>query len=142
MSLSDLTPVQRAAAVDAWAHVFCNCPRENWSKTLANCPDGCAIPQKQEILHRIVDGWDLDRIVAEQVKKYGPKAAANPGTFVNGTLLVLAGLVLGAGISCGVLAAWRKAAAERRAAAEAERAARPVGAAEADAVERELREID
>ena len=142
LTLSDLSPEKRSAALDAWAHVYCNCPREDWSKTLSNCPDGCAIPQKQEIMQRIDQGWDLKRIVAEQVEKYGPRAAADPGTGSNGTLWVLAGLVAGAGLAGFVLVQWQRSAAERRAAAAQERAERPSGAAEIDAIERELKEID
>lgn len=142
ISLSDLTAEQRAIAVDAWAHVYCRCERENWSRTLANCPDGCAVPQKQQVLQRIQDGWTITQIVKEQVRLYGPKAAADPGTTSNGTLLVLAGLFAGAGAAGLVLAAWRRSAEERKSAAAAARAARPVASAETDAVERELKEID
>lgn len=142
LTLSDLSPEKRAAALDAWSHVYCNCPREDWSKTLSNCPDGCAIPQKQEIMQRVEQGWDLKRIVAEQVQKYGPKAAADSGTATNGTLMVLAGLVAGAGLAGFVLAQWKRTAAERRVASEQERAARPAVSSEIDAIERELQEID
>lgn len=142
INLSELTAEQRVAALDAWAHVYCACPNENWSRTLANCPDGCAIAQKQEVLRGIQDGWSLDQIVKDQVAKYGPRASADPGTFANGTLMVLAGLVFGAGFAGVVLAKWRKSAADRRVATEAERAARPVASAETAAVERELQEIN
>lgn len=142
IDLSQLTPDQRRTALAAWNHVYCKCPNENWSRILAGCPDGCADPQKQEILGRVVEGWDLDRIVAEQVQRYGERANAAPGTAVDGTLLVLAGLVIGAGAAATVLASWRRTAAQRRVVSEAERAATPVAGAEADAIERELREIE
>lgn len=142
VNLSDLTPEQRKAALEAWNHVVCNCEREDWSKTLSNCPDGCSQPQKQEILQRVVQGWSLDAIVEEQVKEYGPKAAADPGTARNGTFLVLAGLVIGGAAAGLVLARWKAAAANRRSAAEESRRTQPVESAESDAVERELREIE
>lgn len=142
VELSSLSPEQRAFALDVWAHIYCACEHENWSRTLSNCPDGCAVPQKQQVLQRVAAGWDLDRIVAEQVKQYGPRAAADPGSGANGTLFVLAGLVAGAGVAAGVLSAWRRGAAQRREAAQAARESAPTDAAESDAVERELREID
>jgi hypothetical protein len=140
--LSQLTAQQRADALEAWKHVYCNCPKENWSRLLIGCPDGCADTQKQQILARIVEGWDRERIVAEQVRLYGTRADASPGTAVDGSLLVLAGLVIGAGAAGAVLAGWRRSAAARRVVSEAERAASPVAAAEAASVERELREIE
>lgn len=142
VSLSDLSKEDRARALDAWAHVYCACPDENWSRTLANCPDGCARRQKQEIISRVQEGWDRKRIVDEQVQIYGPKAAADPGSSFNGTLLVAGGILAGAAAAGFVLARWRSAAGERRAAAEEARAASPVDSAETAAVERELQEID
>lgn len=140
--LHDLDPDQRRRVLEAWAHVICNCPRENWSKTLLNCPDGCALPQRRQVQERVIDGWDLGQIVAEQVTLHGPKAAADPGTSANGTLLVLAGVIFGGGLAAMVLAAWRRRSEERRAAAESDRANRAVARFETDVVERELREID
>ena len=142
VNLSELNPTQRKAAIEAWNHVVCNCPRENWSKTLANCSDGCAAHQKPDVLQRVVAGWSLDAIVEEQVKLYGPKAAANPGSIVNGTLLVLAGLVIGGALAGLVLAKWKSAADTRRSAGVEARRTQPVESAESDAVERELREIE
>lgn len=142
ITLGDLTPANRAAALDAWAHVYCACPDENWSRTLLNCPDGCANRQKQQILRRIEEHWTLDRIVDEQVSLYGTRANADPGMAGNGSFLVIAGLLVGAGIAGGVLAKWRRDAAARRATAGAATAARPADGAETDAVEKELREIE
>lgn len=140
--LSDLTPAQRKLALDAFAHVYCRCPEENWSRTLANCPDGCADPQKQEIMGQVQEGWSLAAIVEEQVNRYGDRANADPGTAVNGTLLVVAGLLGGAAAAGLVLAAWRRAAAERLATTRAAREENPASDAEIAAVERELAEID
>jgi len=142
VNLADLPPEQRVAALDAWSHVYCACASENWSRTLSNCPDGCARKQKQQILLRVQAGWDRKRIVAEQVAMYGPQAAADPGTSANGSLWVVAGLLVGAGAAGFVLARWRRVAAERRAVAATARTTSPVASAESDAIERELREID
>lgn len=141
-TLGELPPAQQALAKDAWAHVMCACERENWSRTLANCPDGCADRQKLEILGRVSEGWTLQQIVDEQVKSYGPKASADPGGSQNGTLLVLAGIVVGAAAAGTVLVRWRQAASERRTAAASEEARDGASRAEIAAVEQELREID
>jgi cytochrome c-type biogenesis protein CcmH/NrfF len=142
VSLSDLTKEERVVALDAWAHVYCRCPDENWSRTMSNCPDGCAREQKQQILGRVREGWDVKRIVEEQVKLYTSKAAADPGSAWNGTYLVAFGVLAGAAAAGFVLSRWRRAAGERRAAADFQRSFRPVESSEAAAVERELQEID
>jgi cytochrome c-type biogenesis protein CcmH/NrfF len=141
ISLSDLTPEQRDVTLDAWAHVYCACPDENWSRTLANCPDGCARGQKQEIIALVRQGYDVKRIVAEQVKKYTERANADPGTAWNGSLLVVVGVLAAAGAAGFVLARWQRASDVRRAEGS-EKWQDPVAAAEAAAVERELQEID
>ncbi|MCE9636187.1 MAG: hypothetical protein K8T90_10835 [Planctomycetes bacterium] len=140
--LSDLTAEQKAAALDGWAHVYCRCDRENWSRTLSNCPDGCAMEQKQMVVRGVLAGRSLKDIVAEQVQAFGPRAAADPGTASNGSLLVVAGFLIAAGSAGFVLARWKRGAESKRSAAGEERRTRPVASAEADAIERELREID
>lgn len=134
-----MTPQQRRDALEAYAHIVCKCPVENWSKTLASCPDGCADQQKGMVLRRIAEGWKLDAIVAEQVERFGSKAAADPGSGRDGSLWIMLSLAAGAVAAVGVLLSWR-----RRAGAGAA-AARPADAATGDetsAIERELREID
>jgi cytochrome c-type biogenesis protein CcmH/NrfF len=138
-TLSELTPQQRRLAEQAFSRIVCACPRENWSKTLANCPDGCAVPQKQLAIARIVEGRTLDEIVAEQVKRYGSKAAADPGAFWNGAWLVGGTAAAGLVVAGFVLARWASAARRRRAEPPA---ANDADRAETAAVERELREID
>ena len=59
--------------------VTCACPRENWSKTLAHCPDRCANPQKEEIRTEILQGKSNSEILQAQAQRYGPKALAQPG---------------------------------------------------------------
>lgn len=140
--LSALTAEQRAAVLDGWAHVYCRCERENWSRTLSNCPDGCAMEQKQMVLRGVVAGRPLKDIVAEQVRAFGPRAAADPGTASNGSILVIAGLLVAAGAAGVVLARWKRGADAKRVQSGDERRTRPIGSAEAEAIERELREID
>jgi hypothetical protein len=138
LTLSDLTAAQRRLAEETFGRVICDCPNENWSKTLAMCPDGCALPQKQEILQQIRQGWTLDRMVEAQVQVRGPKVAAAPGVHRDGTWLVVAAVGAAAAVAGIVLLRWSRAAAERRAAAPPPPAAGP----ESEAIERELREID
>lgn len=140
--LADLSPGERKLALEAFAHVYCKCPSENWSKTLANCPDGCADEQKQEIMHAVQAGWSTDAIVEEQVRKYGPRANADPSSAINGSLLVVAGLLAGAAAAGAVLASWNRASDVRRAAAQSAREGDPPSEPEISAVERELQEID
>lgn len=149
-TLSELSPRERRLVLEAWQHVYCACPSENWSRTLSNCPDGCALPQKNQVIDLIRkrsqgagDESDADviaAVVASQVAAHGSKAAADPGTGRNGTFLVLGGITLGAILAGAVLVRWNRAAADRR--SEAGRRDRPAGASEADAIERELREVD
>lgn len=111
--LDDLSVERRQLAMRVWSVVICNCPRENWSKTLLNCPDGCADAQKQEILQRIEAGWDADAIFDEQKAKYGPKVIGKPDDVLTYLLPVL---VL---VACGVVVAlvfarWRRETEERR----------------------------
>lgn len=137
--LQQLTPEQRRDALEAYAHIVCKCPNENWSKTLASCPDGCADQQKGMVLRRIAEGWKLEAIVAEQVERFGSKAAADPGAGKDGSRWIILSLGVGAVVAVGVLLSWRRRAGETPA------AARPSDAATGDetsAIERELREID
>jgi cytochrome c-type biogenesis protein CcmH/NrfF len=79
----DPLPVESGIDVDRlqwlYENVVCACPKENWSKTLAACPDGCAIPQKMEIQRAIVAGLGDDEIIDQQVALHGAKARADPG---------------------------------------------------------------
>jgi hypothetical protein len=50
VSLSDLPREHRERVWSLWNRLVCACPDENWSKLLANCPDGCADPQKQQVI--------------------------------------------------------------------------------------------
>lgn len=137
--LQQLTPEQRRDALEAYAHIVCKCPVENWSKTLASCPDGCADQQKGMVLRRIAEGWKLDAIVAEQVERFGSKAAADPGAGKDGSLWIMLSLAIGAVAAVGVLLSWRRRAGVT---AATQQPARAATGDETSAIERELREID
>ena len=138
LTLSDLTPEQRRLAEEAYGQVVCDCPNENWSKTLAMCPDGCAIPQKQEILTQVRSGRTIAQIVAFQVEHHGPKAAAAPGASRDGTWIVVGAVAAAAAIAGTLLARWSRSADRRR----AEAPPPPEENEETAAVERELGELD
>lgn len=99
--------------------LICNCEKENWTRTLANCRDGCADPQKNLIRERIRAGWDDLRIIDEQVAIAGTPVLANPGWSGTGKwLFILPAVALVAG-------AWIAGVAIRRS-QEAGRAAREI----------------
>ncbi|MEM7164372.1 MAG: cytochrome c-type biogenesis protein CcmH [Planctomycetota bacterium] len=58
--------------------IMCACPKENWSKTLKGCPDGCADPQKNELRGWIVGGLTDDQVLQEMAQRYGPQVRAAP----------------------------------------------------------------
>lgn len=136
--LQQLTPEQRRDAIEAYAHIVCKCPNENWSRTLASCSDGCADQQKGMVLRRIAEGKGLDEIVAEQVNLFGPKATSDPGSSRDGSLWI--SLVLAAGVvtAIGVLLSWNRRATRDA----ADRSPAAASGDETSAIERELREID
>lgn len=135
--LDELDIAQRQRAKRLWAEIVCDCPRENWSKSLLNCPDGCSEPQKQEVLHQIVEGRSDQEIIDYQIAQHGPRAHGKPDDVLTYLLpfLVLVGAVSVVGV---VYARWRRAS-------QATHAHRMTGAPPADdelaAVERELQEL-
>lgn len=135
--LDELEVAQRQRARSIFNEIVCKCPSENWSKSLLNCPDGCADPQKQEILQQILLGWDDERIIQYQVQAYGPRAHGKPDDLLTYLLpvLVLVGSVLVVGV---VFARWKRSAA---AAHDQRRPSTPADEVELAAVERELQEL-
>ena len=56
--------------------VFCQCPKESWTKTLNGCPDGCADLQKGQIRTAIKAGKTDREILDEQIRLFSPKVLA------------------------------------------------------------------
>lgn len=139
--LGDLPPEARRRARALWGRLCCACPSENWSRTLANCPDACADPQKGEVTRALAEGATDEQVLEAQLGRYGPQVLAAPeaegaAAWVYwAPFLLLAG---GAGLVAGVLARWRRG--ERvevvRPGVEVPRGE------ELDAVERELEEME
>jgi len=135
--LDDLSVENRQRARTLWSHVICSCKRENWSKTLTNCPDGCSDPQKQTILEQIQAGWSDEKILDAQVVQWGTKVMAKPDDALTYALPIV--FLLGCIVVVWlVLRNWRQKAAAAHAAHHMDV---PPEAGELAAVERELEEL-
>lgn len=144
VTLQDLSIEQRQRVHRLWTQVICNCPRENWSRTLANCPDGCAEGQKNQIKAQVLAGRSDEEILAIQKEENGPRVLSSPGLEGSGKwayILPFAGLAAGAIFVTWVLRRWQRAAhvsLEERQSVPEDR----IEEEELLAVERELEEID
>ncbi len=72
----DYTPEQLIRLEKLYSLIVCKCPRENWTKSLAGCPEGCALEQKVQVRQAVKAGKTDEEILAEQVKLYGPQVLA------------------------------------------------------------------
>ncbi len=134
--LEELPVELRTRARTLWSNVICACPSENWSKSLLNCPDGCADAQKQEILQHLQDGWDDEAILKEQLDKYSSRVIGAPDDVLS-YALPLAALVASVVVLGTVYASLRRRSAQER----AERGTVRADEGELAAVERELQEL-
>jgi len=66
----EFTPEQRERIDYLFRRVMCACPRENWTRTLAGCPDDCADAQKAQVRAAVKRGLSNEEVLAEQVKRY------------------------------------------------------------------------
>jgi cytochrome c-type biogenesis protein CcmH/NrfF len=110
--------------------INCACLRENWSRTLRNCPDACANPQKSEVLAQLKSGKTDQQIVDGMVAKYGFKVRSDPGLAGAGIwtrILPLAALLGGAWFAGRVMFRWQKAGEVARAGRARARNPRGVG---------------
>jgi len=93
------------------ASIICACPRENWSKTLANCPDGCADQQKLFIRDAVRSGKSDGAVFEAMVAAYSGKVLAAPPWSGSGKwsyILPLAGFVVIVGAGAYVVSRWRQ----------------------------------
>ncbi len=136
--LGDLDSGLRRRVRDLWGTVVCACPRENWTRTLTNCPDACADPQKEEVLQQVAQGWDDDRVLAYQRSRYGDKAIGAPDDVLTYVLpfLALAGAAM---LTVFVLLRWRGGGPDTQ---MLELADTDASEQELAAIEHELGEID
>jgi hypothetical protein len=67
----DFSPEQRARIEKLFLEVMCDCGEENWSRTLAGCPSGCAEPQKRLIREAVKRGLTDDQVLKDQLQRHG-----------------------------------------------------------------------
>ncbi|MGE3166056.1 MAG: cytochrome c-type biogenesis protein CcmH [Planctomycetota bacterium] len=121
--------------------IMCGCEKENFSRTLSNCPDACANPQKDEIRLAVQAGKSDAEIYALMINRYGPKVRATPpglwGTFA----VVLPLIILLVATTLGLVAVtrWRHRGVE--ATQENVRLGVQLTDGERAALEREVREL-
>jgi len=84
--------------------IVCWCPKENWTRSLKGCPDGCANEQKSMIVNWLRSGLTNDEIIArliahpkggEQVRGTGKGAAGYLFPFL---MLAFGSLMVGAAL--------------------------------------------
>ncbi len=88
---------------------MCACPRENWSRTLSNCPDACADRQKRQIRIYVSEGDDDATVLKRMKSEYGGRVLASPSGGGVATLLYsmpIILVVLAVSISGAVIALW------------------------------------
>lgn len=90
--------------------LMCACPREKWSRTLSNCPDGCADPQKGEIRAMVLRGDEDGQIYSWMIQKYGPQVRSTPpGIWAHiSRLLPIAIFGLCALLGLSAVSRWRR----------------------------------
>ncbi len=105
--MGDLTASERNRVRSLYQEVMCDCPREDYSRTLANCPDPCAEAQKRIIRAMVEENHsDADifqtmlsrvgqnrRVIAAAGSAFGAGAYVLPFVFLGGALVVV-GFVL------------------------------------------------
>jgi len=75
----DLRPGEKERFDGLFSKIICACPRENWTKTLAGCPDGCSDRQKDMVRRAVRTGKTDAEILDEQLRTFGtPKVLAIP----------------------------------------------------------------
>ncbi len=72
----DLTADERRRVLRLETLIVCKCPRENWTKSLAGCPDGCALEQKMQVRRAVKEGKTDSEILDDQVRRYGVQVLA------------------------------------------------------------------
>jgi cytochrome c-type biogenesis protein CcmH/NrfF len=123
--------------------VMCACPRENWSRTLTNCPDSCADPQKKEIRALLRKGRSDAEILADMERAYGSRVLSAPGWSGTGKWsylfpFLILGLAVGAAGT--VIVGWVRRGGRAR--EEREAVSGLVTSEELARVDRELEGID
>jgi len=141
---SDYTPEERRRIENLFRYILCACPRENWTRTLAGCPDGCADEQKMMVRLGVKAGKTDQEIIAEQVRIHRTeKVKAVPDSKLAHLTpyLVVGALAIALGAAL-VRSVRRRGPSAPRKALEAPPALSREDRELADTVERDLREMD
>jgi cytochrome c-type biogenesis protein CcmH/NrfF len=79
----------------------CWCPKEDWTRTIAGCWENCANEQKELIDRWLEEGFTDAEIIAEMVRRKGPRVVAVPKSFLatSAPYLILAGAGLFAAVA-------------------------------------------
>jgi cytochrome c-type biogenesis protein CcmH/NrfF len=126
--------------------LVCWCPKEEWTRTVAGCAEGCADEQKDLVAQWLAQGYTDEEILARMVAhpKGGPRVRAAPdatGTNLIGYVAPFA--IFGAAAGVAVLALRR--VIRRRSKEGRAGVARPAARSDeelADRIERELKEME
>lgn len=143
----DLTPEQRERVARLFGRILCACPRENWTRTLAGCGEGCADPQRGMVRAAVKAGMSDEAILARQVQIYGTEQVLalpeSPAANILPYAIALALAAIVIAVLRRSVRRGRKAAGGGPAAPAAEgRPARDEDRRIADEVERDLEEMD
>ena len=141
---TDLSPAARRRVEHLYQQLMCDCPRETYSRTLANCPDACANPQKDLIVAMVNEERSDQEVFEAMLQRVGhdQRVLASPRSFFGRWAYVLpfVFLVLGFIMAGVVLRSWR--AGGRLDRQRREKTAALVTEEELSRVEKELAELD
>ena len=143
VTLKDLTSEQRIRVGGLYNRIFCDCPREDYSKTLAGCPDPCANPQKHIVHDMVREGESDEEIFRAMLARKGDQRvlAAPEGAFGKvAYVLPFLAFVLGSIAAVIVVRRWRAGGNVER--ARRREAATILNPEEIERVERELAELE
>lgn len=141
---ASLSPEMRVRVRYLESQIMCDCKKENYSRTLTNCADACANPQKRIVEQMVLGDRSDDEIYETMLSRVGgdrrvlASAASSFGFWAYALPFVL--LVAGAVFALKVINGWSRSGSEAR--AERQRSAALVSGGELERVERELAELD
>lgn len=143
----EYTIEQRERIEKLFLRIICDCPRENWSKTLAGCPEGCAEPQKKRIRELVKAGKTDEEVLEDQLGSHGGdrRVLAEPDSLLATYFPYIALGALCAAVLFILFASVKKRGAVPAPAPSGERPAADVPSEDeriARAVEKDLREMD
>lgn len=125
--------------------LLCWCLKENWTRTLQGCPDGCADPQKNLIMTWIREGYTDEEIIQKMVDHPlgGPKVRALPEAEGWNLVAYWLPFALGAGgIALVAVCLFRFVRPRRRRGVAAAEPASSEDDESSERIEKELREME